>query len=80
MLFIRRRFQGVGLILALVYFYGIVLGTMYLLHGWAFGKLPRLAWWQFALAPFALGSAALAIEWVFESALLQAVSGRHTQS
>ena len=66
MLFIGRRLQGVGLIIALVYFYGFVLGALYLLQAWAFGKLPQWAWWQFVLAPFALGSAALAIEWVFE--------------
>ena len=66
MLFIRRRLQGVGLIIALVYFYGFVLGALYLLQAWAFGKLPQWTWWQLVLAPFALGSAALAIEWVFE--------------
>lgn len=66
MLFIRRRLQGVGLILALTYFYGLVLGALYMLHSWAFGRVPQWTWWQFALAPFALGSAALAIELVFE--------------
>ena len=66
MLFIRRRIQGVGLIIAFVYFYGLVLGALYLVPAWLSEKLPQWAWWQFVLAPFALGSAALAIEWVFE--------------
>ena len=66
MLFFRRRVKGVGLILALIYFYGFVLGALYLLQSWALGKLPQLPWWQFALAPFALGAAALAIEWALE--------------
>lgn len=66
MLFIRRRLQGIGLIFALIYFYGFVLGALYLLHAWAFGKLPQLPWWQFALAPLILGSAALAVEWALE--------------
>lgn len=64
MLYIRRRLQGVGLIFAFVYFYGLVLGALYLLQAWAFGKLPHWPWWQFALAPFALGAVAIAVEWL----------------
>lgn len=67
MLFIRRRVQGVGLILALIYFYGSLLGALYLLQSWLFGKLPQWPWWQFGLAPFALGAAALAVEWALEA-------------
>ena len=67
MLFIRRQLHGVGIIIGFIYFYGVVLGGLYLLEEWVFGKqVPAWPLWQYALAPFALGAVALAIEWAFE--------------
>ena len=63
MLFFLRRTQCVGIIIGFIYAYGVVLGAFPFLISWATGKLSVLPWWEYALAPFALGIVAIAIEW-----------------
>lgn len=52
-------------IVVLAYGYGLILGALSLAWHAAFrGGLPALAWWQWALAPLALGVVALTVEWL----------------
>jgi hypothetical protein len=50
-------------IIAVAYAYGFLLGCLSLLWSWASGRSsPQLEWWQYLLAPFALGLAAFILE------------------
>ena len=52
-----------GAIVAVAYAYGLVLGCLSLLWSWAVGRgMPQLEWWQYLLAPFAMGAAAFVLE------------------
>ena len=52
-----------GAIVAVAYAYGLLLGCFSLLWSWAFGRgTPQLEWWQYLLAPFAIGGAAFVLE------------------
>ncbi len=50
-------------VVGLVYLYGLVLGALWL--GWQWfvnDNLPKWNWWQFLLAPLAIGAIAAALE------------------
>ena len=50
-------------IVGLIYVYGLILGTLWLGWQWfAHGKLPNWVWWQFLLAPLAIGAIAAGLE------------------
>ena len=52
-----------GAIVAVAYAYGAMLGCLSLLWSWAVGRgMPQLEWWQYLLAPFAMGAAAFVLE------------------
>lgn len=52
-----------GAIVAVAYGYGLLLGSLSLLWSWAVGRgTPQLEWWQYLLAPFAIGAAAFVLE------------------
>ena len=64
------KFAGVRLapghacaFVGMVYAYGAFLGAFGLVWSWFWDRgTPQLQWWQFLLAPFAIGAAALALE------------------
>ena len=52
-----------GAIVAVAYGYGLLLGSFSLLWSWAVGRgAPQLEWWQYLLAPLAIGAAAFVLE------------------
>jgi hypothetical protein len=52
-----------GAIVVVAYGYGLLLGCLSLLWSWAVNRgTPQLEWWQYLLAPFAVGAAAFALE------------------
>jgi len=54
---------AVGIVIALAYLYGLVVGGLVLASAWLFrDQLPALEWWQYLLAPLGLGFTALALE------------------
>jgi hypothetical protein len=63
-----------GYFAGLAYFYGLLLGGFTLVWQVLFRDgLPSLAWWQWLLAPLAIGCAAMGAEWLFEK--LQSTTG-----
>lgn len=53
----------VGAIVAVAYGYGLLLGSLSLLWSWTVGRgAPQLVWWQYLLAPLAIGAAAFVLE------------------
>jgi hypothetical protein len=52
-----------GAIVAVAYAYGAVLGCLSLLWSRAVGRgMPQLEWWQYLLAPLAIGAVAFVLE------------------
>jgi hypothetical protein len=57
--------RTVPLVLGLIYAYGAVLGIVGLGLSWLSSReIPHLEWWQFALAPLAIGAVAAVVEGV----------------
>jgi hypothetical protein len=55
--------HNLGAIVGIVYVYGAILGIIGFAWSWFSDyDLPRLEWWQFVLAPLAIGVVALAVE------------------
>ncbi len=60
---VRLIHSHVGMFIGLVYAYGAFLGVVGLVFSWLWDRgIPQLQWWQFLLAPFAIGLAAAALE------------------
>jgi hypothetical protein len=64
---LRSALDGLGGLVALAYVCGLVLGGMGLAWEVMFrGGWPSLNWWQWVLAPLAIGVVAMSAEAVFE--------------
>ena len=56
-----------GYLLCLTYFYGLILGGLSLAWQVLFRSgLPELSWWQWLLAPLAIGATAMGGEWLVQ--------------
>lgn len=52
-----------GAFIGILYAYGVFLGCIGVAWNWLWNRgMPGLLWWQFLLAPFAIGAAAFALE------------------
>jgi hypothetical protein len=60
-----RHLQIAAIVLAIVYFQGLVIGGLWLLHAWFFNKVPQWPLWQFIVAPLGVGLATMALELLF---------------
>ena len=66
---IRSALSAGAVIAGLAYFYGLILGGLSLAWQVLFREgLPTLAWWQWLLAPLALGVVAMGAEALIEKA------------
>jgi hypothetical protein len=64
---VRISFRSIGGLVALAYFYGAILGVFALAWDIVFRDgPPKWAWWQFLLAPLAIGFFAMGGEWIVE--------------
>ena len=62
---LRSGLRRASFIICLAYAYGAILGVIGLVWEWMFQPvLPSWKWWQFLLAPLAIGLIALALEGV----------------
>jgi hypothetical protein len=56
-----------GYLVGLAYFYGLILGGFSLAWQVVFRDgLPSMTWWQWIVAPLAVGSAAMGAEWLVQ--------------
>ena len=60
---IRLLPSHVGMAVAFIYGYGALLGAFSLVWSWIAGRdISQLTWWQYLLAPLAIGLSALVLE------------------
>lgn len=60
---VRLAPSHVGAFIGILYAYGAFLGAIGLAWSWLGDRgVPQLLWWQYLLAPFAIGAAAFALE------------------
>jgi hypothetical protein len=70
-----------GYLTGLAYFYGLILGGISLAWQVLFRDgLPSLSWWQWLLAPLAIGGAAMCGEWLVQKVQDTTGFGNYGQS